>query len=878
MEKSCEGFFFSWPEAFQAGVEAAGGKGWNLGRLDRYGFNFPAGGVLAAGAYQCFIKDNNLLESTEKISKIITIDNVGEQEIKERLSLIGEKIKAGRISDYIQEELISRLKNTGLLEKPLAVRSSATAEDSGKASFAGVLESFLNVQGMDNILSAIKGCYASLWTPRAVAYRRKMNIKDDKVIPAVVIMEMVEAEAAGVGFSCDPHTGREDLMLVSANFGLGESVVSGVVEPDEYYLDCAFEIVEKKPGRKEGTTMARKNGGTEFIKSAGSPSSQALSDENIRKLGLLIQRVFDALGSGEQHQDIEWVFDGKDFSLVQARPVTALPRYTFDELKNQPDIWSNANFKDTMPMVQSTLNWSLTKYIVLGQTEIMGGYHTPPGLKSIRLYQGRQYFNLSIIQWLFYDAFGLTPGKVNEGMGGFQPEIEIHEKSPYRGIKGLKRLGRLAKLILTGLKTIKNAPNHFAKVDNFTKALLKEDLKSLAERDLINIISKIRNICIGFYPVMHQCAGVGGDISPLVKPLERHFPGKGKAMACALMAGGGDITSAQHGYRLVEMAEIARGDAAVQRFFATEPFHPLLWDQELPEESPFKQSLRNFLDEYGHRGVYEMDIINPRWREDPSYLLHVIRSTMKTANLGKIKDRQNEKAEEVWGKVNQKVPFYRRGSINRSLKQVVKGAELREMAKSVLIKIYESNRLVLQEIGCRLAQRGTLKEPADIYHCTLSEIFSILQEDWDGAGLGVLVAERKARRKELEVLSPPDVIIDEVPRLAELAACSPGDALAGLGVAAGRASGMSRVIYHPGEGEKLQAGDVLVAPSTDPGWTPLFLRASAIVMETGGFGSHGAIVAREYGIPAVVNIPGVLKMIKNGQKITVDGDAGKVYL
>lgn len=428
---------------------------------------------------------------------------------------------------------------------------------------------------MDSILAAIKGCYASLWTLRAVAYRRKMNVRDDEVFPAVVIMEMVEAEAAGVGFTCDPRTGWEDIVLISANFGLGESVVSGAVEPDEYCLDYALEITKKRIGRKEGKTVARVTGGTEFVESAGSPASQVLSDENIRKLGLLIQRVFDALGCGEQHQDIEWVFDGKDFALVQARPVTALPRYTFDELKNQRDIWSNANLKDAFPMVQSTLNWSIMKYLAVRAGD-MSGYQAPPGIKVTRLYQGRAYWNL---QWYNYDAFGISPRQVNEFSGGFQPEIKINENKPYRGIKGLKRLGRLLKVIFIGMKARKNTPKHFAKVEGLTEALLKEDFKRLGERELINKISEIKSTFGEYWPVFLLFV-FAGDISPLVKALEKYFPGKGKAVANALMTGEGRITSAEHGYRLVEMAEIARGDAAARRFLSAEPFNSLLWEKK----------------------------------------------------------------------------------------------------------------------------------------------------------------------------------------------------------------------------------------------------------------------------------------------------------
>ena len=471
---------------------------------------------------------------------------------------------------------------------------------------------------------------------------------------------------------------------------------------------------------------------------------------------------------------------------------------------------------------------------------------------------------------------GAAPREINETIGGHQPEIEINEKKPFAGIKGCKRLGRLLKFIIIYQKTRKNTKKSFDNMDGVTRDLLKENFKSLADKDFINKSAEIRSATMEFAPVFMFCAT--SLMAPLEKALEKIFPDKGKAMANALMAGSADITSAQHGYRLVEMAEIARGDAAARRFFSSETFNPLLWEKELPEESPFKQSLQNFLEEYGHRGVYEVDIINPRWREDPSYLLNIIRNTIETADLSKIKARQNEKADEAWRGVNQRIPFYMRVLIKYLLKQAQKGAELREMAKSVFIKIFEPFRFMLQEIGHSFAKKGILLEPADIYHCAWNEIISILQGDWDGRGLDVLVAERKARRKEMEALSPPDLIIDEAPHFAEPVTRSSGNVLTGMGVAAGRASGAARLIYHPDEGAKLQAGDVLVAPSTDPGWTPLFLMVSAIVMETGGGGSHGSIVAREYGIPAVVNVPGVMKVIKDSQLITVDGDEGKIYL
>lgn len=437
----------------------------------------------------------------------------------------------------------------------------------------------------------------------------------------------------------------------------------------------------------------------------------------------------------------------------------------------------------------------------------------------------------------------------------------------------------MLKFLLAISKAKKNAKKSFDKFSDYTEDLLKKDFKSFTNEQFTHTAFANAKVAAEFAPVFFFL-GTSSAIPymMLVNALEKYFPGKGNLMANAIMAGSGDITSAQHGYRLVEMAEIARSDAEARIFFATEPFNPLLWDKELPDYSPFKQSLRNFLAEYGHRGVYELEIMNPRWREDPSYLLHIIRNTIETADPGVIKARQKEKADMAWQEINQKLPFHRRMLVKSLLKQALKGAEFREMAKSVIVKLYEPGRMIYQEIGRRLAERGIIKKQADIYHCALNEISSIIWEYWDGKGLAVLVAERKARRKEMEALSPPDLIIDEAPHFAQPAIPNSDNALTGMGVAAGRASGVARLIVHPDEGEKLLAGDVLVAPSTDPAWTPLFLRASAIVMETGGFSSHGSIVAREYGIPAVVNIPGVMKIIDDSQLVTVDGDMGKVYL
>jgi len=879
--------FLNWTEAFEAGPKTVGGKGWNLGRLARYGFKIPVGGALSTYAYEEFISENGLNESIKAISQTVSLDNVQEESSLKEFAQIRDKIKYGEIPSNISDELKRTLQELNIFDSALAVRSSASMEDSSTISFAGIHDSLLNISGFDNLISAIKECYASLWTPRAVAYRRKMNVQDEDMLLGVVIQEMIPAEAAGIGFSCDPRTGEEDVIVINANFGLGESVVGGLIQPDEYYLDnnprlAKPSISSIRVGRKEGITLPKEDSGTNFSPTLESADKQVLSNQKIEQLGLIILRIFDALGQGIDHQDVEWVYNGKGFVFVQARPVTALPKITYPELRDQPEIWSNGNFRDAGPMVYSSLGARMCKDIVdvvFSAYLTAVGYPILPGLKNVRIFNGRAYANLSLLQWRHYDCFGLTPSSTNETMGGHQPEIRINEKGPYRGLRGLKRLSRFYKFVLALSKGKKNAVKTFAAVDQYTRELRSKDFKNLPDRDFLKLYTEIMIARKDYMPTFAFMSGVANYPNlKLVDKLKKHFKSQGNSLATAVLAGSAHITSAQQGYRLVELAQLVREDLEAKKFFLSQPFDPLNWDNALPDNSLFKKAFIDFLDEFGHRGVYELEIINPRWRENPSYLLEIIKNSIETADLNKIKELQKIKADQAWEEISDKLPFYQKAIVHYWAKQASEGAELREMSKSVLIKFFEPLRLMFEEIGQRLQERGILEQKTDVYHCALSDLASILCDEWDGHSLKYLLTERKANKEMLESLDPPDLIIDDVPSFSKPAYLVSGKVLTGLGVAAGKASGIARLIYHPNEWAKLEAGNIMVAPSTDPGWTPLFLKASGIVMETGGFLSHGAIVAREYGIPSVVNIPGVMKIIPDGAEITVDGDNGQVIL
>ncbi len=398
-------------------------------------------------------------------------------------------------------------------------------------------------------------------------------------------------------------------------------------------------------------------------------------------------------------------------------------------------------------------------------------------------------------------------------------------------------------------------------------------------QDFILGYDQLSQATLEFISEFNLLAAVGSmPVIILLQTLSRYFQGRELMLLNALMVGSGEgITSADQGYRLLELSEIAVKDPDACKYFGSKLFDPPAWEK-LPETSQFKRSFHGYIKEYGHRAVYELDIINPRWNEDPTYLLDYIKNGMNNANLHKLQLVQKEKQEKAWLEIKEKIPVSEHSSIIELVKECQAGAAVREKTKSVLAELMEAYRVIAKKIGLRFCQGGIIEDSQDVFFCTWSELFSVLSNEWDGSGLKILIDERKVWLKEMEELAPPDMILGDTPRFKILAVSDSARSIHGVPVAAGKAAGSVRLVNHPDQGSKLQKGEVMVVPSTDPAWTPLFLRAGALVMETGGFLSHGSIVAREYGIPAVANIPGIMSILKDGQTILVDGDNGKIFL
>lgn len=873
----------SYEEAVLLGPIIVGGKGWNLGRLHRYGFPVPKGGILIAQAYTQFMQESPLRALR---ADLIALQNtpVPDAQIAAALHKLRATIEATALSPDIVEAVHTFLTEAGSVDTPVAVRSSATAEDSATSSFAGIHESFLHVIGQQEILRAIKGCYASLWTPHALAYRRKRGLTDEAVACAVLICAMIDGPghappvAAGVAFSCDPRTGQRDRVCINAAPGWGDVVVSGSVSPEEV------------------TVVLRADGAPAHIERAQGNSS-GLSNAHLGALASLVRRVMWALGDGQAPQDVEWAYDGKQFWLVQARPVTQMPRVTLPAVEKLPTIWSNANLKDVMPHVLTPLSWSmlqpLVSTILYAPCQAVG-YVLPQGMEVMRRFSGRAYFDLTTMLWSYCDTLGLQSHEVTRGMGGHQPEIPAPSPYPLRGWVGLRRIGARLRLLGVIARINCTLARDMQRLRTQARAQVQQPLAHLSRGELLARLQQAYERAWAFGS-RFQLANLGGVWTDyLTQLLESARPDQAQALSAALMAGSRAVESAEQGYRLYEVALAAAHDPDARAYLAAPTPAPNGW-RSLPDHSPFRQALHSFLEDFGHRGVYEFEIAHPRWNENPSYLLDCIQAIwtqeMLTVPYEMARARRQEAEAEV-----ARLPLRFRLPVSWFAHQARRATAAREAGKSTLVALLEPIRTLVLEVGKRMVAAHLLEQEGDIFFLTWADLLAFLQGEWDGQGARALVADQQEQHAAWLAESPADVFIvapdgsssssllaDEqrtewTGLRQETRAGTSDEALRGIAASPGRVSGRALILHHPDEGHRLQAGEVLVAPSTDPAWTPLFLRACAVVMETGGYLSHGAIVAREFGIPAVINIPGLLKRVEDGQQMTVDGNRGLVTL
>ncbi|MFJ5697530.1 PEP/pyruvate-binding domain-containing protein [Arthrobacter sp. NPDC093139] len=875
-----------------------GGKAANLGELLAAGLPVPEGFCLTTAAYREATAPIGLDELHHSL-KATPADDL------EALSGLAGKarslITAADLPPGIAAQLrsaYSALGTAGQPDPPVAVRSSATAEDLPFASFAGQQDTYLNVVGADALLAAVRNCWASLWTDRAVTYRASRGIDPSTVALAVVVQRMVDAAAAGVMFTANPVTGRRRESVIDASPGLGEAVVSGAVNPDHFVVDIASgTILERRLGDKRLLIRPVPGGGTEQVDRPAAGGKPCLTDPQIRELAALGSRAEAHYGAP---QDTEWAIDaaGKAW-LTQSRPITTL----YPVPGRIPDTGYPSGREDTRIFLCFSLAQGLTRPL------------TPMGIAALRIFGSSVARAASFDvpdartgpppfaeagQRIFIDVTGVarsTVGRfivpkvfdVMEARSAAvlrsvftDPRFSVTSRTPWRLLRRVGPVvlrGRVPESLLRALLRPEVA---LRRVDRFTRNF-SDALELPSGGSPLQRLDHAERVLAGVFP-----------IAPAILPLP--------ALGFALLALAGKVLGGRDRRRdlqpilrglpnnvttemdleLWRLATEIRSDRDSRLAFEDQP--PAVLAQrfsagELPAAA--QQGLDAFLERYGHRAVAEIDVGMPRWRDDPSHILGVLANYLRLEDPALAPDRQFRRAEaEAEAQIARLVAEARsrgrvRGAIVRAaLRRARLFIGLRERPKYQIVLALAEVRKQVAAAGAELARQGRIARAGDVFFLDFAEVRQAL----GGTDMQDLVARRQgAYYLELERRHIPRMLLSDgtEPETVLAAGAAADGSLVGSPASAGTATAPARVILDP-VGAHLEPGEILVAPSTDPGWTPLFLTAGGLVMEMGGPNSHGAVVAREYGIPAVVGVPDATSRLRTGQEITVDGGAGTV--
>jgi pyruvate,water dikinase len=873
-------------------LAVAGGKAANLGELIRAGLPVPSGFCVTTAAYELVAEGAGLRYVLDGLAETPAEDTARLAELADRAR---EMLLAAPVPNEVIEVISEVYRELGT-DTPVAVRSSATAEDLPTASFAGQQESFLNVVGKEPLMDAVRRCWASLWTDRAVSYRASNGIDPRSVYLAVAVQRMVEAEVAGVLFTADPLTGRRRRAFIDASPGLGEAVVSGAVNPDHFVVDTRTgEILERRPGDKRVVIRAQKEGGTRRVELEGE-EKLSLADAQLRALAELGERVEAHYG---EPQDTEWAIDtaGKLW-LLQARPITTLFPLPSGAPTNDDDLRvyfsgsvAQGVYRPLTPMGLQAFRLVASAMVTLAGRpphDIDAGpaFFTEAGGRlfldittALRSTFGRRVLDLAlrnmearttpILRQLAADP-RLPPVRTPAWriLRAVLPVL-IRGRTPLRIVQALVRPG------------IARARAKRVAVE-FRAAGRVSPSASAAER-----IDTVERVLFGGPPRMLPAvppafgAGLisyalaGRLLGDLATDEERRVVLRGLA----------HNPTTEMNLTLWELAREVRGDPISARKLRETPPERLAreyHDAALPAR--LQAGLSSFLRLYGHRGVAEIDLGLPRWSEDPTYIIGVLASYLRLDDPELAPDVQFRRAER---EAEEMVAELARRARNKGrlrgelvgflLRRARDLSGLREMPKFCMILLFARARELLWEVGEDLAKAGRLERSEDVFFLSLPEARAALA----GEDLRLVVRERRIDyERELERRRVPRILLSDGTTPTGEARDAPekkDGLLRGTAASGGVVVGAARVVLEP-SGAALEPGEILVAPSTDPGWTPLFLTAGGLVMEMGGAMSHGAVVAREYGIPAVVGVPDATERIVTGQRITVDGAAGTIAI
>jgi len=856
------------------GVTLAGGKGANLAKLSRLkGIHVPDGFCITTEAFIRIIKETPAISELFDRLSLLKVEN--RDKIGELSAEIRHAIEGITIPPDIQQEIIAYLsKFDG--QEAFAVRSSATAEDLPTASFAGQQDTYLNIMGKTEILRHISKCWASLFTERAVIYRLQNGFDHRRSAMAVVVQKMVFSQAAGILFTADPVTANRKVVSIDASFGLGDAIVSGRVNADHYKVSNG-SITNKTISVKQRAMYALKDGGTQEIQpEPGQQNAQTLTDEQILQLGRIGRIVEEQFGSP---QDIEWCLADGNFYIVQSRPVTTLypiPHRTANDHGNR--IYVSVGHQQMMTDAMKPLGLSFFMLTTPAPMRTAGGRLFVDVTQHLSSQAGRK----TVI-----DALGKSDPLIKDALiaiterEGFIPppdeKASVSDKNPK------------ASASFAVKPAVENDPaivKELIRQNQASVEALKETLRTKSGTDVFDaILDDLPQLKKSLFdPQSLGIITAAMDAAAWINEKMSEWLGEKNAADTLSQSVPNNITS-EMGLALLDVADVIRPYPEVPAFLQQVKDERFL--EELPRFHGGKETrnaIEAYLSNYGMRCPGEIDITKTRWSEKPAMLIPMLLSNIKNfgPNAGKRKFEQG--LQEALAKERQLLDQLRQlKDGEQKAKETKEKIDLlrnftgyREYPKYGMISRYFVYKQALLKEAEQLVKNGVLQEPEDSYYLSFEELHEAVHThkvDYQ------LINDRKDAYKINEKRTPPRVITSD----GEIIAGTynredlPADALAGLAVSCGVTEGRARVILNM-EAADLEEGDILVTAFTDPGWTTVFVSIKGLVTEVGGLMTHGAVIAREYGIPAVVGVENATRLIKDGQRIRVHGTEGYVEI
>ena len=882
----------------QATLSRVGGKGTNLARLARKGYPVPDGFLVTTDAYLDYVRTNDLSERIVKTVATIQPDDPA------GLQMASRQIRGWFSEGVIPPRVARALRGAyaSLGQPPVAVRSSATAEDLPEMSFAGQQDTFLNVVGEKALLQAVVNCWSSLWTARAIGYRARNGIPPEGVALAVVVQEMVQAEAAGVLFTANPLTGVRTQTVIDAALGLGEALVSGRVDPDHYVVDTATGVILSKTlGAKAVAVRAVETGGVVVVQEDAA-DRQALADEHILELVQLGQRVAEDFGFP---QDIEWAWAGGQIALLQSRPITTLYPIP-DGLEAEP-LRVMASFAAVQGIMEpmTPLGQDVIRLIFAGGARLFGFQETHESQGVIHAAGERLWIDITAIM---RNSIGRRLGRrfmdlVEPGVSQALDAIEDNPRlAPEKHGLRPRTLRRVAPFALTVwrnvLRSWRDPEGRNTQIQAEIEArvaTLQDQSDAIADAPdaFARRVDLIFEISDAFpYAVPQVFSAVAAGMIPLamLSRIARHLPDsdrEGPDPAMEIARGIPHNVTTEMDLALWDVAQAIRADTPSVTRFQEATAQELASDYLSTCLPPAAQdALAQFLERYGMRGLGEIDIGRPRWREDPTPIMQTLQSYLRIEDEAMAPDAVFQRSAGAALSTSAQLAETARRTRGGWLKAwLVRWATrrfralagLREAPKFYIVRMMGVIRQGLLASGRDLAAAGTISEPKDLFFLHLTELQALASgesRDWAS-----LIAGRREtyERERMRRQIPRLLLSDGQAFYGGLGGGGTESELVGSPVSPGVVEGIVRVVIDP-HSAQLTPGEILVCPGTDPAWTPLFLAAAGLVMEVGGLMTHGSVVAREYGIPAVVGVHEATRRLKTGQRVQVDGNAGHVVL